>query len=161
MADLTPLLQVQRKWRHKKTCRPCGMQVLAERNGLQHFARVIGQAGTLAARQGDVAAVRPALEAVDHIGQAARAFGQVRRVDLRDVTETQDLRAENKHRGQVCHSHTTTARTNTGVRSAIRTRPQPKANTGVRSAIRTRPQPRCADIRSPNMVALLSHITRP
>jgi hypothetical protein len=54
---------------------------------------VIGQARTLAARQGDVAAVGPALEAVDHIRQAAGTFGEVRRVDLRDVAEAKDLGA--------------------------------------------------------------------
>ena len=39
------------------------------------------------------AVVRPALEAVDDVGQAARTFRQVRRVDLRDVAQAQDLRA--------------------------------------------------------------------
>jgi phosphate/sulfate permease len=46
---------------------------------------------------------RPALEAVDHIGQAARAFGQVRRVDLRDVAQAQDLGAGTGARDQGLH----------------------------------------------------------
>ncbi len=36
---------------------------------LQNLRRVVGQTRTLAARQGNVTAVTPALEAVDHIGQ--------------------------------------------------------------------------------------------
>ncbi len=37
----------------------------------QHLARMIGQARAFAACQRHVAAVRPALEAIDHVGQAA------------------------------------------------------------------------------------------
>jgi hypothetical protein len=39
---------------------------------LEHFRRVVGEARTLAARKRDVTAVRPALEAVDDVGQAGR-----------------------------------------------------------------------------------------
>ena len=67
---------------------------------LQHLGREVGQARTLAARQGHVTAVRPSLETVDHIGQAAGAFGQVRRVDLRDVTQAEDLGARAGARDQ-------------------------------------------------------------
>ena len=36
---------------------------------LQNLRRVVGQTRTLAARQGNVTTVAPALEAIDHIGQ--------------------------------------------------------------------------------------------
>jgi hypothetical protein len=72
----------------------------AKRKCLQHFARVIRQTRTLAARQRDVAAVGPALEAVDDVRQAARTFGEVWRVDLCDVAEAEDLGAGTGTRDQ-------------------------------------------------------------
>jgi propionyl-CoA synthetase len=53
----------------------------------------VRQPRALAARQRHMAAVRPALEAVDRIGQARRAFGEVGRVDLRQVAQADDLGA--------------------------------------------------------------------
>jgi hypothetical protein len=53
----------------------------------------VRQARAFAARQRHVAAVRPALEAVHRIGQARAAFGQVGRVDLRQVAQADDLGA--------------------------------------------------------------------
>ena len=55
--------------------RPAALRTLTaalsrERDGLQHFAGEVGQARALAARQRHVARVRPALEAVDRVGQA-------------------------------------------------------------------------------------------
>ncbi|EOA05532.1 dehydrogenase [Herbaspirillum frisingense GSF30] len=47
--------------------------------------------------------MRPALEAVDHIGQAAGAFGQVGCVDLGDVTQADDLGARTRTRDQRLH----------------------------------------------------------
>ena len=37
--------------------------------------------------------VLPALEAVDHVSQAGTALGQVRRIDLSDIPEADDLGA--------------------------------------------------------------------
>ena len=70
---------------------------------LQHLGRVVGEPRALAALQRHVAAVRPALEAVDHIGQAGAALGQVGRVDLRDVAEADDLGARAGARDQRLH----------------------------------------------------------
>src|SRR5690606_34238421 len=59
----------------------------------ERFAGVVGQPGPLTALQCDVARVRPTLEAVHNIGQPGTSFRQVRCVDLRDVSEADDLRA--------------------------------------------------------------------
>src|SRR5690606_16408037 len=59
----------------------------------EHFRRVVGQARTLAAAQGDVGAVAPVLEAVHGVGQAGGGFGEVGRVDLLDVAHADDLGA--------------------------------------------------------------------
>ena len=49
---------------------------------LQNFAGKIRQPGAFAARQGNVPTVLPAFELVNGKGQARRALGQVRRVNL-------------------------------------------------------------------------------
>src|SRR4051812_30146439 len=49
---------------------------------LQHLRRMVRQAGPLASGKRHVAGMFPALEAVDHVGEAGGALGQVRRVDL-------------------------------------------------------------------------------
>src|SRR5689334_121767 len=74
-----------------RRCDPTGPFSRSAR--LQDFRRVVGETRTLAARERDVAAVRPALEAIDDIGQAGAALGQVRRVDLRDIAQADDLGA--------------------------------------------------------------------
>ena len=62
---------------------------------------MIGQARTLTPLQGNVARVRPTLEAVDHVSQSRATFGEVGRVDLRDVAEANHLgaRAGTRHEG--------------------------------------------------------------
>src|ERR1700719_3151766 len=65
----------------------------SRRARLQDFRRVVGEPRALAARQGHMTAVRPALEAVDDIGEPGAALGKVRRVDLGDVAEAYDLGA--------------------------------------------------------------------
>src|SRR5690349_5687301 len=52
---------------------------------LQRFGGVVGEARALAALQGDVPGVRPALHAVHDVGQPRAAFGEIGGVDLRDV----------------------------------------------------------------------------
>src|SRR3954465_9289160 len=70
---------------------------------LQGFGGEVGQSGAFAALERDVAGVGPHLEAVDRVGEAGRRFGQVRRVDLLDVTEADDLRARAGARDQCLH----------------------------------------------------------
>src|SRR5258705_4778644 len=60
---------------------------------LQRFGGVVGEARALAPLEGDVARMRPALHAVHHIGQSRAALREVRRVDLRDITQADDLGA--------------------------------------------------------------------
>ena len=47
--------------------------------------------------------MRPALEAVNRIGQPRAALGQIRRIDLRQVAEAHDLRARTGARDQGLH----------------------------------------------------------
>src|SRR5665213_1466866 len=54
---------------------------------------VIGEPRALAARQRDVPRMRPSLEAVDDIREPGAPFGEVGRVDLRDIAEAHDLGA--------------------------------------------------------------------
>src|SRR5215471_21705212 len=70
---------------------------------LQRFGGVVGEPRALAALQGDVPRVRPALHAVDDVGEARAALGQVRRVDLRDVAQAYDLGAGPRARDQRLH----------------------------------------------------------
>src|SRR5581483_2499560 len=70
---------------------------------LQDVGGVIGEPGALAARERDVPRVRPALHAVDDVGEARAALGQVRRVDLRDVAEAHDLGSRPRARDQRLH----------------------------------------------------------
>src|SRR6185437_13856475 len=58
---------------------------------LQRFGRVIGEPRALATRQRDVSRTLPALHAVDDIGEPRASLGEIRRVDLRDVAEADDL----------------------------------------------------------------------
>ena len=57
----------------------------------QRFRSKISETGTFTAYQSDMTIVGPALEAVDNVSQTGTAFGQVGRVDLRDIAETNDL----------------------------------------------------------------------
>ena len=61
---------------------------------LQHVGREVREPRALAALQGHVAGVGPALEALDDVGQARRPLGEVGRVDLRDVAQADDLAAD-------------------------------------------------------------------
>src|SRR5688500_738400 len=70
---------------------------------LQHVRRVVGQARAFAACQGHVARMRPALEAVDRERETRAAFAQVRRVDLRQVAQADDLGAGSGARDQRLH----------------------------------------------------------
>src|SRR5687768_3795010 len=63
----------------------------ALREELEDLRGVVGEARALAAHEGHVPAVRPALEAIDHVREARGALGEVGRVDLRDVAEAHDL----------------------------------------------------------------------
>src|SRR5882672_12084393 len=60
---------------------------------LQGFGGVVGESRALPALQGHVARMGPAFHAVDHVGQARAAFGQVGRVDLGDVAQAHHLGA--------------------------------------------------------------------
>src|SRR5258706_11818832 len=60
---------------------------------LQGSRRVVGEARALAAGERDVAGVHPVLHAVDDVGQARAALGEIGRVDLRDVAEAHHLGA--------------------------------------------------------------------
>src|SRR5688500_8678690 len=60
---------------------------------LEHVGGVIGEARALAARERDVPGVAPVLHAVDDVGEAGGALGEVWRVDLRDVAEAHHLGA--------------------------------------------------------------------
>src|SRR5208282_5948381 len=70
---------------------------------LQDLRRAIGQPRAFAAQQRDMAAVRPALEAVDDVGEPRAPLGEVRRVDLRDVAKAYDLGARSGARDQRLH----------------------------------------------------------
>src|SRR6187401_2811623 len=54
---------------------PAGETPVGPTYSLQCFRRVIGQARALAARERDVPGVRPALHAIDHVGEARAALG--------------------------------------------------------------------------------------
>src|SRR5690606_17851087 len=60
---------------------------------LEHLGCDVGQPGAFAATQGEVRGVFPVLETVYRISQAGCGFGEVGRIDLFDVAETDDLRA--------------------------------------------------------------------
>src|SRR5882672_698417 len=70
---------------------------------LQHVGGVVRQARALAARQRDMPGVRPVLHAVDDVGEAGAAFGEVGRVDLRDVAQAHHLGAGAGARHQRLH----------------------------------------------------------
>src|SRR6202158_2374677 len=57
----------------------------------------------LTALQGDVSAVRPTLETVDDVGEPGAAFSQIRRVDLGNVSQANDLGARTGARDQGLH----------------------------------------------------------
>src|SRR5512142_1765616 len=98
-------------WRHTRYCSGVSSSrhsasdfSIGEVMGLsEHLARVVRQTRAFAAHQRDMPAVFPALEAVHHIGQAGAALGEVGRVDLRDVAETDDLGAGTRARDQRLH----------------------------------------------------------
>src|SRR5438477_3212967 len=70
---------------------------------LQGFGGVVGEARALAALQGHVPRVRPALHAVHDVGQSGAALGEVGGVDLRDVAQAyhQIGRASCRERGSL------------------------------------------------------------
>src|SRR5215210_4755134 len=69
----------------------------------QSFGCVIRESRALAAHERDVAAVGPTLHAIDDVSQARAAFGQIRRIDLRDVAETNDFGTRTGARDQRLH----------------------------------------------------------
>ena len=71
--------------------------------GLEGITRKIRQAGSLAALHRDVPRVRPAFEAVYHIGQTGGPFRQVRCIDLSDVAQADDLGTGTGTRDQRLH----------------------------------------------------------
>src|SRR5687767_3763854 len=73
----------------------------AKKTSLEYLRSVIREARALAARERDMPRVPPVLHPVDDVGDARRAFGQVRGVDLRDVAEAYHLgaRAGARHQG--------------------------------------------------------------
>src|SRR3954471_21505250 len=94
----------------KKSRRKCSRNVRPEGEtppgltySLQGFCGVVGEARALAARERDVPGVRPVLHAVDHVGEARAALGEVGRVDLRDVAEADDLGAGARARDERLH----------------------------------------------------------
>src|SRR5665213_4534589 len=64
---------------------------------------VIGEPRALAARQRDMPRMHPSLEAVDDIRETGASFGEVGRVDLRDIAEAHDLGAGTCARDQRLH----------------------------------------------------------
>src|SRR4051812_16612635 len=60
---------------------------------LQHFGGVVREARALAARERYVPGVRPVFHAIDDVGKARAAFGEVGCVDLRHVAKAYHLRA--------------------------------------------------------------------
>src|SRR5258705_13433568 len=60
---------------------------------LQRFGGVVGEARALAPLESDVARMRPAFHAIDDIRQSRAALREVRRVDLRDIAQADDLGA--------------------------------------------------------------------
>src|SRR5688572_4664804 len=70
---------------------------------LQHVGGVVGEARPFTARERDVPGVGPVLHAIDDVGEARAAFGEVRRVDLRDVAQAHHLRARPGARHQRLH----------------------------------------------------------
>src|SRR5688572_91544 len=78
---------------------PVEMAVQPTRGGysarwlLQHVGGVVRQPRALASREGHVAGVTPVLHAVDDVGEARAALGEVRRIDLRDVAQAHHLGA--------------------------------------------------------------------
>src|SRR5579883_3619046 len=60
---------------------------------LERLGRKIRQSRALAAAQGNVRGMRPALETVHGVSQARRGLREVGRVDLLDVAEADDLGA--------------------------------------------------------------------
>src|SRR5581483_5575755 len=70
---------------------------------LQDVGGAIREPRALAARERDVPRVRPALHAIDDVGEARAALGQVRRVDLRDVAQAHDLGSRPRARDQRLH----------------------------------------------------------
>src|SRR5260221_2689639 len=60
---------------------------------LQRFGGVVGEARALAPLESHVARMRPPLHAIHDIGETRAALGEVRRVDLRDIAQADDLGA--------------------------------------------------------------------
>src|SRR5580765_3394087 len=72
---------------------PVSTMALPGGSALELLGGIVGEARTLAAQQRDVAGVRPAAEAIDHVSEAGGGFGEVGRIDLRDVPERDQLAA--------------------------------------------------------------------
>ena len=64
---------------------------MLERRGLERLSGKVREAASLAPFKRHVACVLPASEAVNDVGKARGAFGEVGRVDLRDVPEAHNF----------------------------------------------------------------------
>ena len=64
---------------------------------------MVGEARAFTALQGDMAAVRPPLETIHHIGNARTPFSQVRGIDLRNVPQAYHFSARTGSGNQGFH----------------------------------------------------------
>src|ERR1700733_667309 len=73
------------------------------RKTLERLGGEIRQPRAFAAHQRDMSRVRPALETVDNIGQAAGGLGQIGGIDLGDIAQADQLAARTGSRYQRLH----------------------------------------------------------